>query len=188
MYCTAELNSQIIGDAENPIEFEPNAADLAHVTGGAEAFAKAKAEATVAFGSCTVAKCIAAVSNSALLSSKLASFVAAAAFEGTASVAALCTSKKLDLGLDNKWTAGRFNPIVFGMAAMGSGCLDNPTMLQLKHASSKPGRCANRTVPFSLYASYCICFMLSMRCFLNDVLYGSRIVLYASCFLRVLIC
>ena len=134
------LALQIIGDAENPIEFEPNAADLKHVSGGAEAFVKAKAEATVAFESCTVAKCLTAVSNSAILSGKLSTFVSAAGFDSTASVAALCTSKKLDLGLDNKWTEGRFNPIVFGMATMGSGWPEDPSMLQLKQASLQPGK------------------------------------------------
>lgn len=111
------LLRNIIGDAENPIEFEPNAADLQLVEGGAPGFAKAKAECTSAFEACTVQQCLAAVSKSAVLVGKLSSFVSAAGFDGTESVAALCTSKQLDLSYDNKWVGqGRFNPVRFTAA------------------------------------------------------------------------
>ena len=107
----------IIGDATNPIEFMPNAADLAGLPGGAASYEAARATAAAALANYTIADATAAVAASAVVADHLAAFAAAQGYSGTESVAALCKEKKIDLGLDNKWT-DRLNPIVFGLSPM----------------------------------------------------------------------
>ena len=121
----------IIGDATNPIEFMPNAADLAGLAGGVGSFERAQVTAAASLAAYTIADAKMDCGDTAEVSALLALFCASNGFDDTDSVAKLCSGKKLDLGLDNKWT-DRLNPIVLGLSRMP----DNPAVFQVTAAST----------------------------------------------------
>eukprot|EP00729_Bicosta_minor_P009601 gene9601-15729_t len=123
----------IIGDATNPIEFMPNAADLSSLPGGAASYEAARATAAAALAKYTVADATVSAASCGVVAEHLETFVAAQGYAGTESVVALCKGKKLDLGLDNKWT-DRLNPIVLGLSAMPA----DASTFQMMAASNDP--------------------------------------------------
>lgn len=122
----------IIGEATNPIEFEPNASDVADPV----KYAAAKTAASASLGKYTIGEAKGHVAGNDLLSEKLTAFIASKEFADTDSVGALCSGKKLDLSLDNKMVAdgGRLNAIVFALSPLPS----DAKVFQIDQAATKP--------------------------------------------------
>lgn len=117
----------IIGDATNPFEFTPNPTDVNEAE-----FNAAQVQAAAAFQTLTIAAAKELLSPSSFLSEKIAAFVSSKEFDDAVEVATLCKTKKLDLGLDNKWVEGRLNAIVFALSPMPDGS----AATQIEQASS----------------------------------------------------
>jgi len=111
----------------------PNAADLSSLPGGAASYEAARATAAAALAKYTVADATVSAASCGVVAEHLETFVAAQGYAGTESVVALCKGKKLDLGLDNKWT-DRLNPIVLGLSAMPA----DASTFQMMAASNDP--------------------------------------------------
>jgi hypothetical protein len=120
----------IIGEATNPIEFEPNASDVHdHISYG-----QAKTDASLSMAKFTIGNAKEQVAGNEDLSARLGAFITSKSFDDSESVAGLCSGKKLDLSLDNKWIVGRLNAIVFALSPLPS----NTKVFQINQASEKP--------------------------------------------------
>jgi len=122
----------IIGEATNPIEFEPNASDVSDQA----KYNQAKSDASASMGKYTIGDAKGHVVGNEDLNTRLTEYITSQSFADTDSVAALCSGKKLDLSLDNKMVAdgGRLNAIVFALSPLPT----DANVFQIDQAANKP--------------------------------------------------
>lgn len=104
----------IIGEATNPIEFEPNAADVKDHG----KYHNATLDAKEALNAYDISGAKAHLSTNQELVDKLSAFATSKSFDDDDKIASLCSAKKLDLSLDNKLLDGRLNAIVFALSRL----------------------------------------------------------------------
>ena len=136
-----------LGDDANPWQFQPPERECASIEGGPATWSMSLKRATSVFSGITVADTLdaldaatAACAEDGAAAGDLGARArawSAGLGAGAETVLALMRVGTLDVGLDNKWAAeeGRYNPIVYGLAALPEA-LSSPPLL--KQSRSTP--------------------------------------------------
>ena len=145
-----------LGDDANPWQFQPPDRECARIEGGPATWSMSLKRATAVFSGVTVADALDALDAAAKacagdgaaagdLAARARAWSAglgagAEKGDGAATVLALMRTGVLDVGLDNKWAAeeGRYNPIVYGLAALPDAPSSPPPLVKHARSSTVP--------------------------------------------------